>query len=83
MFTLRSTVKFHLFTEASHKHKIDEVGDPLRVIAQHIWRFGERIGVDGTTALLQGVDQLLHRHGYIARGGQAIDATPVPAHGQR
>ena len=44
-----------------------------------IWRFGERIGADGATALLQGVDEQLHRYGYIARGGQAIDATLVPA----
>lgn len=44
-----------------------------------IWRFGERLGVDGATALFQGVDAQLHRHGYIARGGQAIDATLIPA----
>ncbi|MCC4607767.1 IS5 family transposase [Xanthomonas campestris pv. zinniae] len=44
-----------------------------------IWRFGERLGVDGATALFQGVDAQLQRHGYIARGGQAIDATLVPA----
>lgn len=48
-----------------------------------IWRFGERLGVDGATALFQGVDAQLHRHGYIARGGQAIDATLVPAPRQR
>ena len=44
-----------------------------------IWRFAQRIGVDGATALFQGVDAQLQRHGYIARGGQAIDATLVPA----
>ena len=48
-----------------------------------IWRFSERIGIDGVTALFQGVDAQLHRHGYIARGGQAIDATLVPAPRQR
>ncbi len=48
-----------------------------------IWRFGERLGVDGATVLFQGVDAQLHRHGYIARGGQAIDATLVPAPRQR
>ncbi len=47
-----------------------------------IWRFGERLGVDGATVLFQGVDAQLHRHGYIARGGQAMDATLVPAPGQ-
>ncbi len=44
-----------------------------------IWRFGERLGVDGATVLFQGVDAQLHRHGYMARGGQAVDATLVPA----
>lgn len=44
-----------------------------------IWRFAQRLGVDGAVALFQGVDAQLHRHGYIARGGQAIDATLVPA----
>lgn len=48
-----------------------------------IWRFGERLGVEGVTALLQGVDAQPQRHGYIARGGQAIDATLVPAPRQR
>ena len=159
MITPRSALKFDLFAQASRKRKIDEGGDSLQVIAQHInftelaalvdafiersdgrkggrpayptevmvrilvlkrlynlsdeqmeyqlldrmsyqrfcllqhsmnvpdrntiWRFGERIGVDGATALLQGVDAQLHRHGYIARGGQAIDATLVPAPRQR
>lgn len=155
MITPRSAVKFDLFAQASREHKIDEVGHPLQVIAQHIdfaalaalvdtfiersvgskggrpayptkvmvrilvlkrlyklsdeqieyqllarmsyqrfcllqhsmnvpdrntiWRYGECIGVDGATALLHGVDEQLHRHGYTARGGQAIDATLVPA----
>ncbi len=35
--------------------------------------------VDGAAVLFQGVDAQLQRHGYIARGGQAIDATLVPA----
>lgn len=48
-----------------------------------IWRFDERLGVDGATVLFQGVDAQLHRHGYMARGGQAIDATLVPAPRQR
>ena len=39
----------------------------------------ERIGVDGATALLHGVDAQLHSHGFMARGGQAIDATLVAA----
>lgn len=36
MITSRSALKFDLCTEAVRKHKIDEVGDPLQVIAQHI-----------------------------------------------
>lgn len=155
MITPRSALKFDLFADSSRKGKLNEVGDPLQVIARHIdfgqlaaladdliersdgrkggrpayptevmvrilvlkrlynlsdeqmefqlldrmsyqrfcllqdsmnvpdrntiWRFGERIGVDGATVLLHGVDAQLHRHGFIARGGQAIDATLVPA----
>ena len=44
-----------------------------------VWQFAQRIGVDGATAIFQGVDLQLQRHGYIARGGQAIDATLVLA----
>lgn len=40
-----------------------------------VWQFQQRIGVDGAAAIFQGVDIQLQRHGYIARGGQAIDAT--------
>ena len=153
MITPRSALKFDLFADTCRKGKLDEVGDPLQVIARHIdfaqlaaladaliersdgrkggrpahptevmvrilvlkrlynlpdeqmefqlldrtsyqrfcllqnarnvpdrntiWRFGERIGVDGATALLHGVDAQLHSHGFMARGGQAIDATLV------
>ena len=48
-----------------------------------IWRFAERIGADGATALLQEMDEQPHRHGYIARGGQVIDVTLVSAQRQR
>lgn len=48
-----------------------------------IWQFQQRLGVDGATALFQGVDMQLNARGYIARGGQAIDATLVPAPRQR
>ena len=44
-----------------------------------VWQFAQRIGVDGATAIFQGVELQLQRHGYIARGGQAIDATLVSA----
>lgn len=42
-------------------------------------RFAQCIGADGAVALLQGVDAQLQRYGDIARGGQGIDATLVPA----
>lgn len=58
----------------------DSVNIPYR---NTIWRFALRIGVDGAAALLQGVDAQLQRHGYIDRGGQAIDATLVPAPHQK
>lgn len=159
MITPRSALKFALFAQAGRERKLQEMDDPLEVIARHIdfaalaslaepslgrsdrrqggrpayptevmvrilvlkrlynlsdeqmeyqlldrmsyqrfcllaqsmnvpdrntiWRFGERLGVDGATALFQGVDAQLHRHGYMARGGQAIDATLVPAPKQR
>ena len=44
-----------------------------------IWHYQQRLGVDGTTALFQATDAQLLRHGYIARRGQIIDATLVPA----
>ena len=42
-----------------------------------IRRFGERIGADGATALLEAVNEQLHRHGYIARGGDAGHNTQI------
>jgi len=44
-----------------------------------IWNYQQRIGVEGAQALFQGVEIQLQRHGYMARGGQAIDATLVSA----
>ncbi|MDH5856531.1 IS5 family transposase [Lampropedia aestuarii] len=149
--TPRSASKFGLFAQAGRHRKLEEVGDPLQVIAKHIdfnelmalvapflgraggrpaypvdvmvrilvlkqlynlsdeqmeyqlldrmsyqrfcllehslnvpdrntiWRFGQLLGIDGATALFEGAELQLRRHGYIARGGQAIDATLVPA----
>lgn len=48
-----------------------------------IWLFQQRIGTDGATALFQGVDAQIEQHGYMARGGQIIDATLVAAPIQR
>ena len=44
-----------------------------------LWQFQQRLGEQGATALFQGVDNQLHRHGYLARYGQIIDATLVNA----
>ena len=155
MITPSSALKFDLFVQASRDRKLEEVGDPLQVIAKHIdfnalaalvqpflgrgdgskggrpaypvdvmvrvlvlkqlynlsdeqmeyqlldrmsyqrfcllehslnvpdrntiWRFGQSLGVDGAMALFEGAELQLRHHGYIARGGQAIDATLVPA----
>lgn len=48
-----------------------------------IWHYQQRLGVDGVTALFQAVDSQLLSHGFIARCGQIIDATLVPAPIQR
>lgn len=44
-----------------------------------IWTFENRIGEAGAKALFDGVSHQLLRQGYIARGGQIIDATLIPA----
>lgn len=44
-----------------------------------IWHFENRIGEDGAQALFDGVSTQLARRGFIARGGQIIDASLVPA----
>ncbi|MCS3802686.1 hypothetical protein HNO92_000336 [Chromobacterium alkanivorans] len=44
-----------------------------------IWTFENRIGEAGAQALFDGVSAPLLKQGYIALGGQIIDATQVPA----
>lgn len=44
-----------------------------------IWHFENRIGEDGAQALFDLVSTQLARKGFIARGGQIIDASLVPA----
>ena len=44
-----------------------------------IWNFENRIGAAGAEALFTAVEQQLLQHGYVARGGQIVDATLVPA----
>ena len=48
-----------------------------------IWTFENRIGEAGAEAIFAGVERQLLKAGYIARGGQIIDATLVPAPRQR
>ena len=42
-----------------------------------IWLFENRIGPAGAQALFEAVKRQIERKGYIARGGQIVDATPV------
>ncbi|MFZ5637090.1 MAG: IS5 family transposase [Pseudomonadota bacterium] len=44
-----------------------------------VWTFENRIGEAGAQALFDGVSAQLLKQGFIARGGQIIDATLVPA----
>ena len=44
-----------------------------------VWTFENRIGEAGASALFDGVSAQLLKKGFIARGGQIIDATLVPA----
>jgi len=44
-----------------------------------IWHFENRIGAAGAQALFDGVAAQLLKQGFIARGGQIVDATLVPA----
>ena len=44
-----------------------------------VWTFENRIGKAGAEALFDGVAAQLLKKGFIARGGQIIDATLVPA----
>lgn len=48
-----------------------------------IWHYQQCQGGDDVTALFQALDAQLLQRGYIARCGQIIDATLVPASIQR
>ena len=48
-----------------------------------VWIFDNRIGEAGATAIFDGVSAQLLNKGFIARGGQIVDATLVPAPKQR
>ncbi len=44
-----------------------------------VWTFENRIGAAAAQAIFEGVQQQLDAHGYLARCGQIVDATIVPA----
>ena len=48
-----------------------------------VWTFENRIGEAGAQVVFEGVSAQLLKRGFIARGGQIIDATLVPAPKQR
>lgn len=48
-----------------------------------VWTFENRIGEAGAKVLFDGVTTQLLKHGFMARGGQIVDATLVPAPKQR
>lgn len=48
-----------------------------------VWTFENRIGESGAKALFDAMTAHLLKHGYIARGGQIVDASLVPAPKQR
>lgn len=48
-----------------------------------VWTFENRIGEAGAKVVFDGVTTQLLAHGFIARGGQIVDATLVPAPKQR
>ena len=44
-----------------------------------VWSFENRIGEAGAQAIFDGVTSQLLKKGFLARDGQIIDVTPVPA----
>lgn len=48
-----------------------------------IWTFENRIGEAGVQAIFEGVEKQLLKAGFIARGGQIVDATLIPVPKQR
>ena len=58
---------------------VDGVAERLLPDRTTVWIFENRIGEAGAKALFDGVSAQLLKKGFIARGGQIIDATLVPA----
>jgi len=44
-----------------------------------VWNFANRFGASGAAALFEGLNAQLLKQGYLAKGGQIIDANLVPA----
>ena len=70
-------MEYQLLDRMSYQH-FCLLQDTLNIPDRNtIWRFAQRIGVNGAAALLQDVDAQLQRHGYMARGGHAA-LVPAP-----
>jgi IS5 family transposase len=74
-FLLLDRLSYQRFCGLTHSLKV-----PDRTT---IWSFENRIGEVGAMALFEGVSRQLLKKGFIARGGQMIDATLVPAPKQK
>lgn len=70
----RNAIKADLFAGDKRRTKLDKLGDPLALLDRHI-DFAEL----AAQAIFEGVQQQLDAHGYLARCGQIVDATIVPA----
>lgn len=72
-------MEYQLLDRLSYKRfcgLVDSINIPDRTT---VWTFENRIGQAGAQALLDAVSGQLLQKGFIARGGQIIDATLVPA----
>lgn len=70
---------YQLLDRLSYRHfcgLLDSVNIPDRTT---VWTFVKHIGEAGAQALWEAVTGQLLQKGFIARGGQIIDATLVPA----
>ncbi len=76
-------IEFQLLDRMSYQ-RFAGLADALNIPDRTtIWTFENRIGEAGARALFDGVTARLLRFGFIARGGQIIDATLVPAPRQK
>ncbi|GAB6049142.1 IS5 family transposase [Methyloparacoccus murrellii] len=72
-------MEYPLLDRMSHKHFCGLANTTHVPDRTTVWTFENRIGAAGAKALFDGVSAQLLKKGFIARGGQIIDATLVPA----